>query len=326
MSISLFLNNQMKYFNKFYNMILNYIKKIKKILQSFAIILNKIDLIQQSLGRIESRQIANTNLGSINESEFKVYSQWGEDGIIQYILNHISINNKVFVEFGVEDYSESNTRFLLKNDNWSGLVLDGNKAHIEYIKNDTSVYWAHNLKAEHIFITKDNINSILLQNGIPEDLGLLSIDIDGNDYWIWDAINCINPRIVISEYNSLFGSLSKVSVPYSDSFVRNSAHFSNVYYGASLGALEFLAKKKGYSLIGTNMAGNNAFFVRNDLSFNFKVLSVKEAFKAAQFREAKDIHGNLSYISIIEQMDLIADLDVVDVESMNNYKFKDLHN
>ena len=305
-------------------MILNYLRKIKKILQSSAIILNKIDLIQQSLGRIESRQIANTNLGSINESEFKVYSQWGEDGIIQYILNHISINNKVFVEFGVEDYTESNTRFLLKNDNWSGLVLDGNKAHIEYIKNDTSVYWAHNLKAEHIFITKDNINSILLQNGIPEDLGLLSIDIDGNDYWIWDSINCIKPRIVISEYNSIFGSLSKVTVPYSDSFVRHNAHFSNVYYGASLGALDFLAKKKGYSLIGTNLAGNNAFFVRNDLTSNFNILSVSEAYKLAQFREAKDIHGNLTYYNIAQQRSIIADLDIIDVESMCICKIKDL--
>ena len=306
-------------------MILNYLRKIKKILQSSAIILNKIDLIQQSLGRIESRQIANTNLGSINESEFKVYSQWGEDGIIQYILKHISINNKVFVEFGVEDYTESNTRFLLKNDNWSGLVLDGNKAHIEYIKNDTSVYWAHNLKAEHIFITKDNINSILLQNGIPEDLGLLSIDIDGNDYWIWESISCIKPRIVVSEYNSIFGSTSKVTVPYLDSFVRNNAHFSNVYYGASLGALDFLAKKKGYALIGTNMAGNNAFFIRNDLSSTFKVLTVNEAYKSAQFREAKDMHGNLSYLSLKEQRDLISDLDIIDVESMVFYKFKDLN-
>ena len=99
-------------------------------------------------------------------------------------------------------------------------------------------------------------------------------------------------------------------MPYSDSFVRNNAHSSNVYYGASLGALEFLAKKKGYSLIGTNMAGNNAFFVRDDFSSNFKVLSVNEAFKAAKFREAKDINGNLSYISLIEQRSLIADLDI----------------
>jgi hypothetical protein len=86
-----------------------------------------------------------------------------------------------------------------------------------------------------------------------------------------------------------------------------------------------LAKKKGYSLIGTNMAGNNAFFIRDDLSSNFKVLTVKEAYKSAQFREAKDIHGNLSYLSLNEQRDLIADFDIIDIESMYYYKIKDLN-
>lgn len=300
------------------------LKRIISFIDRWKSLPNKISNIQETLGRIETRQISEIKSSDLNQYEFKVYSQWGEDGIIQFIINKIPIINKVFVEFGVEDYTESNTRFLLKNNKWCGLVLDGNEDHIKYIKNDTSVYWAHNLKAEHIFITKDNINSVLISNGIPEDIGLLSIDIDGNDYWIWDSINCIKPRIVISEYNSIFGSLSKVTVPYSDSFVRHNAHFSNVYYGASLGALDFLAKKKGYSLIGTNLAGNNAFFVRNDLTSNFNILSVSEAYKQAQFREAKDLHGNLSYFNITEQRSTIADLDIIDVESMCICKIKDL--
>jgi hypothetical protein len=301
------------------------IKRIKNIIDRWKRIPDSIIKIKEALGRIEARQVHTFQLDKINNSEFKVYSQWGEDGIIQKIINHLPIENKVFVEFGVEDYTESNTRFLLKNNKWSGLILDGNKDYIDYIKSDTSVYWAHNLKAEHVFITKDNINSVLISNGIPEDLGLLSVDIDGNDYWIWDSINCIKPRIVICEYNSIFGSSSKVTVPYSDSFVRNNAHFSNIYYGASLGALEFLAKQKGYSLIGTNLAGNNAFFVRNDFSSIFNVLSVHEAYNLAQFREAKDLHGNLTYCNITEQRSIIADLDLVDVETMSFCKFKDLH-
>lgn len=299
-------------------------KRIKNIVDRWKRIPDNIIRIKEALGRIEARQVQAFPLDKINNSEFKVYSQWGEDGIIQKIINHLPIENKVFVEFGVEDYTESNTRFLLKHNKWSGLILDGNKEHIDYIKNDTSVYWAHNLKAEHVFITKDNINSVLISNGVPEDLGLLSIDIDGNDYWIWDSINCIKPRIVICEYNSIFGSSSKVTVPYSDSFVRNNAHFSNIYYGASLGALEFLAKQKGYSLIGTNLAGNNAFFVRDDLSLIFNVLSVSEAYKLAQFREAKDINGNLTYNNITDQRSIIADLDIIDVESMCICKIKDL--
>jgi hypothetical protein len=299
-------------------------KRILSILEKWRFIPEKIIYIQEALGRIEARQMNLYNGDNLQKTEFKVYSQWGEDGIIQYILSRIPIKHKIFVEFGVENYTESNTRFLLKNNNWSGLVLDGNKSNVDYIKNDTSVYWAHNLKAENIFITIHNINKILLQNSIPEDLGLLSIDIDGNDYWIWDTIEVVKPRIIISEYNSLFGHTSKVSVPYSNDFVRSVAHYSNIYYGASIAALEFLAHKKGYSLIGCNMAGNNAFFVRNDLSNNFKILSAKEAYKPAQFRESKYSDGNLSYLNSKEQLNLISDLDLIDVESMTQIKVKDL--
>lgn len=300
------------------------ITRLKSIVDRWKRIPDNINKIQESLGRIESRQVLTASLDEISESEFKVYSQWGEDGIIQYILNRIPINNKVFVEFGVEDYTESNTRFLLKNNKWSGLVLDGNKDHIQYIKNDTSVYWAHNLKAEHIFITKDNINSILISNGIPEDLGLLSIDIDGNDYWIWDAIDCIKPRVVVTEFNSLFGYKSKVSIPYFSDFVRSKAHFSCVYYGASLAAFEHLGHIKGYSLVGTNSAGNNAFFVRNDLVQNFRILKSNEAYKVSHFRESKDLKGNLSYLSVDEQRDLISELKVLDVVSNHMMRIKDL--
>lgn len=303
---------------------MHFIKRLISFKNRWKVLPNKITAIQEALGRIEARLIKNNEIADLNQSEFKVYSQWGEDGIIQHILKYIPIINKVFVEFGVEDYTESNTRFLLKNDNWSGFVLDGNKEHIEYIKNDHSVYWAHNLKAENIFITKDNVNEIFISNGIPEDLGLLSIDIDGNDYWIWDSISCIKPRIVISEYNSIFGPYAKVTVPYSSDFVRSTAHYSNIYYGASLAALEFLGNKKGYSLIGTNMAGNNAFFVRDDLSIKFNILSAKEAYKQPQFREAKDINGDLSYINIHEQRELIADFDLVEVTSKNILKVKEL--
>ncbi len=298
--------------------------RIKSLIDRWKRIPDNITKMQEAIGRIESRQILNASLDEISDSEFKVYSQWGEDGIIQYILDRIPIINKVFVEFGVEDYTESNTRFLLKNNKWSGLVLDGNKDNVEYIKNDTSVYWAHNLKAEHIFITKDNINSILISNGIPQDLGLLSIDIDGNDYWIWDAINCIKPRVVITEFNSLFGYKSKVSIPYLSDFVRSKAHFSCVYYGASLAAFEYLGNTKGYSLVATNSAGNNAFFVRNDLISNFRVINSHEAYKFSHFREAKDSDGNLSYLSIDEQRDLISELNVVDVEKNQIIRIKDI--
>jgi len=300
------------------------IKRLKNLIDRWKRIPANITKIQEAIGRIESRQIQDFGIDKIDFSEFKVYSQWGEDGIIQFILKFIPIKNKLFIEFGVEDYTESNTRFLLKNNSWSGLVLDGNKNYIDYIINDTNVYWAHNLKAQNIFITKDNINEVINSNGIPEDIGLLSIDIDGNDYWIWDSITTVKPRIVISEFNALFGPKEKVSIPYESNFVRTEKHFSNIYYGCSLAALEYLALKKGYSLVATNTAGNNAFFVRNDLVSGFKILNAADAYKGVHFREAKNEIGVLTYINIYEQRKLISDFKVVDVETNEIKRIQDL--
>ena len=120
---------------------------------------NDLIKVQEALGRIESRQIQDLNgklkqnsiPTSIEKSEFRVFSQWGEDGIIQALVRSIEIERKIFIEFGVQDYTESNTRFLLVNNNWSGLVIDGSLKNINYIKQD-KIYWQHNLKAEYAFI------------------------------------------------------------------------------------------------------------------------------------------------------------------------------
>ncbi|MFM6608172.1 MAG: hypothetical protein ACKPJO_23270, partial [Dolichospermum sp.] len=238
--------------------------QINKITQEQDKITSILHKLQETLGRIEARQLETLNSKSIRDNEFRAFSQWGEDGIIQFLIRNVPINRKIFVEFGVQNYTESNTRFLLINNNWSGLVIDGGSEEISYIKNDP-IYWQYNLKAVNSFITKDNINQIISDNGIQGEIGLLSVDIDGNDYWVWQAIDCINPAIVISEYNFRFGANKAVTVPYDASFVRSKAHYSNIYYGASLKALCILADKKGYAFVGCNSAGNNAFFVRKDL-------------------------------------------------------------
>ena len=303
---------------------MNVFQRIFKIIDRLRLINRKIDLIHEALGRIENRQLSKISSNQIQDFEFRVFSQWGEDGIIQHILRHVPIENKIFVEFGVENYTESNTRFLLINNNWSGLVMDGSKKNINYIKNDMSVSWGHNLTAECVFITTDNINEVILRNGISGDIGLLSVDIDGNDYWVWEAITCINPRIVICEYNSLFGPHAKVSTPYKVDFDRLTAHYSNIYYGSSIAALEFLGKKKGYSLVGSNSVGNNLFFVRNDLCGGLKVVSAENAYMKAQFREAKDKDGKLAFIDFADRLKVIYDLDVVNVENNNLIKIKDI--
>tara|TARA_B100002051_G_C16734507_1_gene640338 strand:- start:1096 stop:2022 length:927 start_codon:yes stop_codon:yes gene_type:complete len=288
----------------------------------FKKVLSKINLIQEALGRIEARQINYLDL-DISDSEFRVYSQWGEDGIIQYLLSKIEIKDKVFVEFGVENYLQSNTRFLLQNNYWSGLVIDGNKSDIEYLKKD-QIYWAHNIKAENAFITKNNIESILTDNGIKPDLGILSIDIDGNDYWVWESIESFYPRIVICEYNSIFGPDAKVTTCYRDDFTRYSEHHSGVLYGASISALDDLAKRKGYSLVAGNTAGNNIFFVRNDLLSNLKVLSPQEAYQKANFREYKDKNGKLTYEDFEQRLINIQNEKIFDIDLQKILKLKEV--
>ncbi len=293
---------------------MHFFKRLFRILRQLRSLHTRINKVQEALGRIEMRQIRILNTNNIPDVEFKVYSQWGEDGIIQYLINNLHVPNKTFVEFGVENYLEANTRFLLLNNNWSGLVLDGSEKNISFIKEDLDVSYAHDLKSEAIFITAENINDILIRNNIQGDIGLLSIDVDGNDYWIWNAISVISPRIVICEYNSLFGPKAKISTPYNSNFYRGDAHYSNVYYGASISALEYIANQKGYSLVAGNSAGNNVFFVRNDVVGSFKVLSAEEAYVKTKFKEAKDKNGKLTYQDFESMLNEIKSLEIVEVD------------
>lgn len=299
------------------------INKFKKYLTESKSISSRLDRIQRALGRIELNQQVLINSKNIRDNEFQVYSQWGEDGIIQFLLRNIDVKTHIFVEFGVENYQESNTRFLITHNNWSGLVIDGSSENIEYIKSDR-IYWAYNLKAECAFITTENINNIFTKNGLSGEIGLLSIDIDGNDYWVWEAIKCINPAIVICEYNSLFGCHKKVTIPYDENFVRQNAHFSCIYYGSSVAALEHLGKIKGYSLVGSNSAGNNVFFVRNDLIGNLPVYSAESAYVKAQFRESRDDTGNLNFLDFQQKLDLISEMPLYDLDLKRTIKVKDL--
>lgn len=280
----------------------------------FADIQSRIHKIQEALGRIEGRQVALEGSESIASKQYQVFSQWGEDGIIQALLRVVNVKNKVFIEFGVQDYRESNTRFLLVNNNWSGLLIDGGVKNIEYIKNDP-IYWRHNLKVECCFITAENINDIFTKNGITGEIGLLSIDIDGNDYWVWRAISVISPAIVVVEYNARFGKVRSVTVPYDATFTRESAHSSNIYYGASLAALCQLAQVKGYAFVGANIAGNNAFFVRRDLMTpGVKELPISQGYVQNQFRESRGEAGELTFLTHEQEYELLNTLPLVEVD------------
>ncbi len=293
---------------------------VTRIEQQEAATLQKLDSIQYELkslrrkvGKVNESFVAKQEVRRLCDAEFQVYSQWGEDGILKYLTSNIDLPNKIFVEFGVETYQEANTRWLLIEHGWKGLVIDGSEANVDAIRSD-SIYWKHNLRAIRSFITKENINELISGAGIEGEIGLLSVDIDGVDYWVWEAITVVNPAIVVAEYNSLFGPERAVTVPYRPDFVREEAHYSCSYYGASLRALEILGRKKGYSLVGSNSAGNNAFFVRDDLLREpLKRVSAAEAYVRRSFREARNENGELLFPTFEEEVALIADLPLVEI-------------
>lgn len=260
-----------------------------------------------------------------DEFGFKVFSQSNEDGLIQYLINHVEIPNKTFIEFGVENYTECNTRFLLLHNNWSGYVMDGSTENMDALMK-SEIYWQHDIVAKSVFITKENINDLISERGFDEEVGLLSIDIDGNDYWVWDAINCIRPCIVIVEYNPIYGLDVNVSIPYKADFYRTTAHYCNLYFGASLSAFVQLGKKKGYSLVCTNQFGNNAFFVRDDLIDSLPVVPAASAWRKAKCRESRDENGNLTFLPLQDGIKLMENMMVVDVIDGSLKKIKDCCN
>lgn len=194
---------------------------------------------------------------------YKVYSQNDEDGIIDEIFKRIGTKNKIFVEFGVQNGLESNCHFLLFK-GWHGLWIDGDGDCVKKLHEYFEIPLASKqLTVINEFITADNINE-LIGGGISGEIDLLSIDIDGNDYWIWKSINCIKPRVVVIEYNAKFPPPCEWVMEYDPKYVWDGSDKQ----GASLKSLELLGYELGYTLVGTNMNGVNAFFVRDDLTEN----------------------------------------------------------
>ena len=306
-------------------------KKIIQILRNLFSLKNELDQLKRENNALKTRQNNlqvlignlfstvnkqhyNQFISNIQQAEYKVFSQWGDDGIIQFLIDYIEIKEDTFIEFGVENYTEANTRFLLINNNWKGMIIDGSKENIDSVKQD-KIYWRYDLTAIHAFVTEKNINQLLKENNFIGEIGILHIDIDGNDYWIWKTISVIDPIIVIMEYNSVFGDEKTWTIPYQDDFSRNKAHYSNLYYGSSLLALCDLATEKGYSFIGSNSNGNNAYFVRTDRMKKLKELNAKKGFVNSKIRESRNENGFLSFLSAHQRLAEIKGLPIYNTRS-----------
>lgn len=234
---------------------------------------------------------SNSSRNRFRGREAKVFSEHGEDGILLYIFSTIGVTNRRFVEFGFGDGVECNTANLSINFGWHGLLMDRSVRACEsakdfYSKSLTKATSAVLIRKQ--FITRHNINGLLERYSFKGEIDLLSIDIDGNDYWVWKEIEVISPRLVVIEYNASFGPEFSVTIPYEAKFDRHSKHYSGWYHGASLKALQKLGQEKGYRLIGCESAGVNAFLVREDLATRqFPPLSAGEAYFPHLLRSEK---------------------------------------
>ncbi len=297
--------------------------RIRGHMQKLRMALNRLASLSRAsesqlllLGRLMSETVAAKKaITSLSEVEFRVFSQWGDDGIIQWLVHNLDLPHETFIEFGVEHYRESCTRFLMMNNNWSGFVMDASLSNIKRII-DSEYFWKFDLTARAAFVDAENINALLAASGFERQVGLLHIDMDGNDYWIWRAIDTISPIIAILEYNSLFGIDRAITIPYQRDFQRTRAHYSNLYFGASLRALYHLSMEKGYAFIGCNSAGNNAYFVRRDkLNDRVRQVPLEKGYVVSKYRESRARDGRLTYLGGSRRLDAIRGMPVFNIDS-----------
>jgi hypothetical protein len=291
--------------SKLYNLLRNTFFKSKR--------LAGLDKQQILLGQIRADQIkARGKLRSLADAEFSVFSQWGEDGIISWLVDTLNIETTTFIEFGVEDFREANSRYLMVSRNWSGLIIDGSQININAVRGDDIAY-KYDLKTQVSFIDRDNIMSIIAKSGYGDSVGILSVDIDGVDFWVLEKITT-HADVVIVEYNDLFGN-APLSVPYDAQFVRREKHPSGMYWGASLAAFKHLLEQRGYVFAGTNSVGTNAFFVNKKYDAALAQKLQSRVSYPCKMREARNHDGSLAYLRYDEMAEQVQDLPLVNVET-----------
>lgn len=215
---------------------------------------------------LSTKNSFNIKIDNLNDYEWKYYSQHGEDGIIDAIFKKIGTTNKYYVEFGVGDATECNTRYLTEFSGWDGILMD-------CIKTDNS-------KIKNVIVNAENIVDLFKEYNVPKEFDLLSIDIDSNDYWVWKAITGYKPRVVIIEYNACFPPTESKTIFYDPNYRWDISD----YFGATLSAMVKLGKEKGYTLVGCDSSGTNAFFVLNELAENnFNIRNFTELYFPPKF-------------------------------------------
>ena len=271
------------------------------------------------------------NISNLNEVDFKVFSQNGEDGIIDYLLFSLQIEKPKFIEIGVGDYYESNTRFLFERSSGDGLIIDIIDNFQKRVEKNIRL-WRGNVKILNRKIDSENILATLKEFNFFDNIDLFSIDVDSIDYWILEKMPKKFCKLIVAEYNPYFGSNLEISVPNDKNFDRSKYHHSNLCFGASLKSIINLLDRKGFVFLGTNLFKNNAFFVNSDFKDNLflEIPNNNElnSFTNASFRESRDINNKLNFIDPKDILNEIKKCKVVDLSSSENKvkKIEDLLN
>lgn len=199
----------------------------------------------------------------LTSRELRAFSQNGEDGVLAEVFRRIGVTGGGFVEFGVETGREGNSVFLADVLEWSGLFIEGDPDSCHHLM--AKYRWSDRVRVIHDLVTPDNVETLFAAGSVPAEPDLMSIDVDGQDAWIWLAVRAHRPRVVIIEYNAVIDPQSTLLEPLG----MEGGWRGTDYYGASLGALVAVGDRLGYRLVHTEIAGVNAFFVRNDLAGPF---------------------------------------------------------
>ncbi len=299
-------------------------KLIRKILD--RLFLRKFDDIKIQKGQLFERQLETNiqNIKDLNETYFKIFSQDYEDGIIQYFLKSLNIQNVKFVEIGTQDYSESNTRYIFETMRCEGLIIDPTP-NLEKKINSILRTWKNTLKIHNDFVNSKNVNEIIQNNSFDKDLDIFSLDIDGIDYWILEKLPDKLSKIFIVEYNPYFGAEKEICAPNIEKFNRFKYHPSGFCWGASLKAIIKLMRKKGYTFVGTNRLNVNAFFICNEfvdkIKINIPNLSDLSKFTEVKFNVLSKKDKN--NVSLKEVESTINNIEVFDLKSNKLTKFSE---
>lgn len=260
-------------------------------------------------------KLLRSTYSKLSDAEVTVFSQWGEDGILDYLCDITSLDRPTILELGAGNFEECNSRFLVENRFANSVLVDARDDLTSTVIKDSS-YWKTHMLAINSWITPETINEIQRQAAdFLGNIDIVSIDIDGNDYWVLQEFDLSSVSIVIAEYNPLFGAELPVTVPRNDSFVRGVAHYSNLYYGVGLRAWVEFFRDKGFVLAGTNKVGSNAFFIREHQLSNlhFAPSADLNSYINWGVRESRSKDGRLSFLSGKSRLNEIGNLEVLDV-------------